>query len=115
MFSIVIFFQFDPTKMDRVELAFRKFDLNQDGYLSREEFDQVRYHIIYFYTTYLDSIQIWWLLCTNLYGRRNKAIDFSNSLSRAYLVTISKGPIQLINRAGLFGKISLYMWKVACY
>ena len=50
------FFQFDPTKMDRVELAFRKFDLNQDGYLSREEFDQVRYHMIYFRTTYLVDV-----------------------------------------------------------
>jgi Ca2+-binding EF-hand superfamily protein len=28
--------------MDRVELAFRKFDMNNDGYLSREEFDVVR-------------------------------------------------------------------------
>ena len=27
--------------MDRVELAFRKFDLNHDGFLSREEFDMV--------------------------------------------------------------------------
>ena len=27
--------------MDRVELAFRKFDLNKDGFLSREEFDLV--------------------------------------------------------------------------
>lgn len=27
--------------MDRVELAFRKFDINKDGYLSREEFDIV--------------------------------------------------------------------------
>lgn len=31
----------DPSKMDRVELAFRKFDLNHDGYLSRDEFDQM--------------------------------------------------------------------------
>jgi len=29
----------DPSKMDRVELAFRKFDTNNDGYLSRDEFD----------------------------------------------------------------------------
>jgi len=29
----------DPTKMDRVELAFRKFDTNNDGYLTRDEFD----------------------------------------------------------------------------
>ena len=34
-------FQLDPSKMDRVELAFRKFDLNHDGFLSREEFDMV--------------------------------------------------------------------------
>ena len=27
--------------MDRVELAFRKFDLNHDGFLSRDEFDMV--------------------------------------------------------------------------
>ncbi len=27
--------------MDKVELAFRKFDTNKDGYLSRDEFDQV--------------------------------------------------------------------------
>ena len=36
--------------MDRVELAFRKFDLNHDGYLSRDEFDQVstkRYYTLY--------------------------------------------------------------------
>lgn len=31
----------DPSKMDRVELAFRKFDINRDGFLSREEFDQM--------------------------------------------------------------------------
>lgn len=31
----------DPSKMDRIELAFRKFDINHDGYLSREEFDQM--------------------------------------------------------------------------
>jgi len=31
----------DPSKMDRVELAFRKFDLNHDGFLSREEFDMM--------------------------------------------------------------------------
>ena len=43
LLTLCYFFQFDPTKMDRVELAFRKFDLNQDGYLSREEFDQVRF------------------------------------------------------------------------
>jgi Ca2+-binding EF-hand superfamily protein len=29
----------DPSKMDRVELAFRKFDTNNDGYLIRDEFD----------------------------------------------------------------------------
>lgn len=28
--------------MDRVELAFRKFDANRDGFLSRAEFDEVR-------------------------------------------------------------------------
>ena len=53
----MLFFQFDPTKMDRVELAFRKFDLNQDGYLSREEFDQVSFHVIFF--SYLNSLEIW--------------------------------------------------------
>ena len=31
----------DPSKMDKVELAFRKLDLNHDGYLSREEFDKM--------------------------------------------------------------------------
>jgi len=31
----------DPSKMDRIELAFRKFDLNHDGFLSRDEFDQM--------------------------------------------------------------------------
>jgi len=31
--------KFDSTKMDRVEQAFRKFDINKDGYLSRDEFD----------------------------------------------------------------------------
>ena len=49
------FFQFDPAKMDRVELAFRKFDLNQDGYLSREEFDQV-----FFFKRYWISSQYVW-------------------------------------------------------
>ena len=34
-------FQLDPSKMDRVELAFRKFDTNNDGYLTRDEFDVV--------------------------------------------------------------------------
>ena len=35
--------------MDRVELAFRKFDLNKDGFLSRDEFDLVsKKTIIYF-------------------------------------------------------------------
>ena len=34
--------------MDRIELAFRKFDLNHDGFLSRDEFDQVP--IIYYST-----------------------------------------------------------------
>ena len=28
--------------MDYIELAFRRFDLNNDGYLSRDEFGQVR-------------------------------------------------------------------------
>ena len=30
------------TKMDQVEMAFKKFDLDNDGFLSREEFDQVK-------------------------------------------------------------------------
>lgn len=40
--TIAFLFQVNA-KMDRVELAFRKFDLNKDGYLSREEFDIVRH------------------------------------------------------------------------
>ena len=43
---VILFFQLDPSKMDRIELAFRKFDLNHDGFLSREEFDQVSVNII---------------------------------------------------------------------
>ena len=39
--KLLLFLQFDPSKMDRIELAFRKFDLNQDGFLSRDEFDLV--------------------------------------------------------------------------
>ena len=35
------FFQLDPSTMDRIELAFRRFDLNNDGFLSRDEFGQV--------------------------------------------------------------------------
>ena len=34
--------------MDRIELAFRKFDLNHDGYLSREEFDQASIFFFFF-------------------------------------------------------------------
>ena len=41
-------FQLDPSKMDRVELAFRKFDTNNDGYLSRDEFDVVMYSRDYY-------------------------------------------------------------------
>ena len=33
--------------MDRVELAFRKFDTNNDGYLSRDEFDVVKKLFLY--------------------------------------------------------------------
>ena len=29
------------SNMDQIEMAFRKFDVNRDGYLSREEFDEV--------------------------------------------------------------------------
>ena len=39
--SSIFPFQLDPSKMDRVELAFRKFDTNNDGYLTRDEFDVV--------------------------------------------------------------------------
>ena len=45
-YESLLFFQLDPSKMDRIELAFRKFDLNHDGYLSRDEFDQVSVNII---------------------------------------------------------------------
>ena len=40
--------------MDRVELAFRKFDLNHDGFLSREEFDMVsiKLHILVNFRNY---------------------------------------------------------------
>ncbi len=37
----------DPTRMDRVEMAFRKFDLNKDGFLSREEFDAVSFLLLF--------------------------------------------------------------------
>ena len=30
-------------KLDKIELAFRKFDKNQDGFLSKEEFDVVSF------------------------------------------------------------------------
>lgn len=42
----VLCFQLDPSKMDRVELAFRKFDTNNDGFLTRDEFDIVSLHSI---------------------------------------------------------------------
>ena len=35
------FFKLDPSTMDRIELAFRRFDLNNDGFLSQDEFRQV--------------------------------------------------------------------------
>lgn len=31
----------DSAAMDRIEVAFRKFDINQDGFLSRDEFDEM--------------------------------------------------------------------------
>ena len=37
------------SNMDQIEMAFRKFDVNRDGYLSREEFDEV---CIYLLTKY---------------------------------------------------------------
>ncbi len=42
-FIDIIFYYFfqSEAKMDKVELAFRKFDTNKDGFLSRDEFDQV--------------------------------------------------------------------------
>ena len=33
--------------MDQVEQAFKKFDLDNDGFLSREEFDQVLVELIF--------------------------------------------------------------------
>ena len=45
-YDSLLFFQLDPSKMDRIELAFRKFDLNHDGFLSRDEFDQVSLKIV---------------------------------------------------------------------
>ena len=32
-------------KLDKIELAFRKFDKNQDGFLSKEEFDVVSFTV----------------------------------------------------------------------
>ena len=31
-------------QIDKVELAFRKFDTNRDGFLSRDEFDEVSFY-----------------------------------------------------------------------
>ena len=40
-----IFFLQSGEKLDKIELAFRKFDKNQDGFLSKEEFDVVSFTV----------------------------------------------------------------------
>ena len=40
--QIFVFLQ-SGEKLDKIELAFRKFDKNQDGFLSKEEFDVVSF------------------------------------------------------------------------
>ena len=46
--------------MDQVEQAFKKFDLDNDGFLSREEFDQVLVELIFqhFVGFYINNLKI---------------------------------------------------------
>ena len=43
LYSFFIFSLQSGEKLDKIELAFRKFDKNQDGFLSKEEFDVVSF------------------------------------------------------------------------
>ena len=45
LYSFFIFSLQSGEKLDKIELAFRKFDKNQDGFLSKEEFDVVSFTI----------------------------------------------------------------------